>query len=144
MLLFPSTCADAAGVHSLFDDPLAVGSVRTDHPAVVRYAVQFGMTVAELERHVAMGHIILPADAYAEPATAAPALTGEIDPCPSNPTFRDLPETMMMDLVTSAAVVVDTDTIEAPVSRLAHHWPGVQRPNDHLADPESPPPRPRA
>ena len=64
LLLFPSTCADAAGVHSLFDDPLAAHTMPGHHPAIARYATQYGMTIAELEQHVAMGHIVLPADAF--------------------------------------------------------------------------------
>jgi hypothetical protein len=137
MLLFPSTCADAAGVHSLFDDPLAAGS---NQPGFARYAAQYGMTLAELKRHVTMGHIVLPVDAYADPGADAPVAV-DADPCPTTPRLRDLPETMMMDLVASVAVVVDTDVIEARVSRAAHLWPGIQFPGDYLADPDNPPPR---
>jgi hypothetical protein len=141
MLLFPSTCADAAGPHSLFDDAFTVGSVRAGNPAVARYAAQFGMTVADLERHVAMGHIVLPAEAYADTVADPPGSTDELDPCPTAPRFRDMPETMMMDLVASVAIVADSVVIEPPISRATHAWPGVQLPSDHLADPDSPPPR---
>jgi hypothetical protein len=141
MLLFPSTCAYAAGVHSLFDDPLAAPMPPGHHPALARYAAQYGMTFAELERHVAMGHIVLPTDAIEQPPTEASVAVAEIDPCPSAPKFRDMPSSMLMDNVAAVTTIADPDVISAPIARADVIWPMVQLPAGHLADVESPPPR---
>ena len=106
MLLFPSTCADAAGVHSLFDDPLAAQMPPDHHSARARYAAQYGMTIAELERHVAMGHVVLPADAVEQPPAQASRAVAEIDPCPSAPKFRDMPSSMLMDNVAAVTTML--------------------------------------
>jgi len=141
MLLFPSTCADAAGVHSLFDDPLAAQVPPGHHPALARYAAQYGMTIAELERHVAMGHIVLPAEAVEQAPTEASLAVTENDPCPRAPKFRDMPATMMIDSVAAVTTIADPEMIFAPIVRTDAIWPTVHLPADHLADIESPPPR---
>jgi hypothetical protein len=141
MLLFPSTCADAAGVHSLFDDPLVAGTQSGRHPALARYAEHYGMTIAELERHVSMGHIVLPAGVVEPAPPMSQPPVAEIDPCPRAPKFRDMPATMMIDGVTAVTTIVDPDAIIAPVARASRIWPARSLPSSHLADIESPPPR---
>jgi len=141
LLLFPSTCADAAGVHSLFDDPLAAHTMPGHHPAIARYATQYGMTIAELEQHVAMGHIVLPADAFDAPAADTALDVTDDEPCPRAPKLRDMPSTMMMDSVAAVTTIVDLDMIMAPIIRAGAVWPAVQVPTGHLAEIESPPPR---
>ena len=59
LLLFPSACAGAAGIHSLFDDPLAEAPGAASG-GMSAFAAQHGMSVENLEMHVAMGHVVLP------------------------------------------------------------------------------------
>ena len=140
LLLFPSTCADAAGVHSLFDDPLAHDAGHQQLSTLARYAELYGMSVDELNLHVSMGHVTLPNWVTDSSATRQSPET-ERDPCPPPPGFRNMPATMGMDSATAVVVVIELDVIDAPVTGEATICHVVQVPTGHIGDLDSPPPR---
>jgi hypothetical protein len=140
LLLFPSACADAARVHSLFDDPLAGSPSTQQTSALAAYAEQFGMSVAALRHHVAMGHVILPTDVTNDTAGTTQE-AGTLNSCPAPPTYRNMPTTLMIDSAVAIVVDLDLHMIDAPVSRTANDLLVFQTPSEHLGDLEPPPPR---
>lgn len=139
LLLFPSTCADAAGVHSLFDDPLA-GLPTEASDGMAAFAAQHGMSVDALELHVAMGHLVLPDWATETGPSAFDDLAADPYACPDQPRIRNMPG--HADAAGAAIAVVLTD--HAPVDPPAGD--GViafvsRIPTGQCSELDSPPPR---
>jgi hypothetical protein len=141
LLLIPATCANAAGPHSLFMDPMAMREheMHDDHAA---------MTQDELEMHVLMGHMTPEDAADMELEMAAtpshPTTLHAIDPNPcelGGPSLRDLPSTMAMAAAMNP-IVLDDDIAAlrlpvppSPAAAVEH------APRPHTVVPEAPPPQ---
>ncbi len=128
LLLFPSTCADAAMVHSIFTDPLAMNEHAKGHHAS-------GLSDEQIARHIALGHLRV-AD---ESPESSPAV-GEGDTCSETPRVRSLPNELMISLAAAAATIDQTHGLDLST--------GTDRfildpalPGSCTASVESPPPR---
>lgn len=127
-------------MHSLFDDPLAGSPPTRQTSALAIYAEQFGMSIAALRQHIAMGHITLPAGPAID-STGAIQEADSLNACPAQPTYRNMPTTLTIDSAIAIVVDLDLHMIDAPVARTANGFLVFQTPPEHLGDLEPPPPR---
>jgi hypothetical protein len=136
LLLIPSTCAEAAGPHSIYRDPTA-GTDHANHAGHAGNEPAGSMTQRQLEWHVLLGETGPGAAATEERATGTPV---EYPAGPDGSRFTDLPSTMAIASATAPAVLIDEVRIELPT---AGEPAGLEPlpPNLTIISPESPPPR---
>lgn len=144
LLFIPATCANAAGPHSIFVDPMTLHEHHnagddSDHndPVV--------MTQEELELHVLLGHMTADqADAMkaSEEASAPVAVekVAEKNPCQGGPRVKDLPSTMAMAALMNPVMLTDLAPIEFPCATAPADSVGIT-PVPMVVSPESPPPQ---
>lgn len=112
LLLFPSTCAEASMVHSIFTDPQAVNiSVHQHHETVLAT-----MSESERAQHLDMGHAINPVPEL--PALPVALADMNLDPSSDTVALRSLPEELMTNVASIAAVVADEDTLDLQIRPL--------------------------
>ena len=140
LLLFPSTCADAAMVHSIFTDPTTIeadGHRQSSHAA---HAAALGMSEVEYVSHVAMGHILVSESDVPTHLTQSSTQASLADPCLAAPKFRNLPNEMLINVATVVAVVDESVMPDVPAAAEQIGQIPVF-PSDLAIDIESPPPR---
>jgi hypothetical protein len=143
LLFIPATCANAAGPHSIFVDPMALhehhsagdDSDHNDHVV---------MTQAELELHVLLGHMTADqADAMEADDKASapvPVKVAEKNPCQGGPRMKDLPSTMAMAALMNPVTLTELALIEFPCAEAPVDSVGTT-PAPMALSPESPPPQ---
>lgn len=104
LLFIPSSCAQMAGPHSIFTDPMAGHAHHHAHGAKTE-ETGFRST-DQLAQHLVMGHgspgwVVIDEDAAEEE-------------CPTRPNLRDLPTTMSMSAVNAPLTIDDGYTLELP------------------------------
>lgn len=144
LLLIPATCADAAGPHSIFIDPMAT---HEHHSGEGEHEDHVVMTQEELELHVLLGHISLEqadeieageAENPFSPVTSQPV---EQNPCGTGgPRLRDLPSSMAMAAATTPVTLEDLSVIDLPCAE-APVASATIAPSPVVSSPESPPPQ---
>ncbi len=135
MLLIPSTCADAAGPHSIYSDPNP--NAGHAHHAGHAGSEQAGpMTQTELEWHVLLGE----SGPGAPVETRAAGTPVEQPTGPDGSRFTDLPSTMAMASATAPAVLLDQFRLELPSAGEPAVLESVT-PHFTVVSPEAPPPR---
>ncbi len=146
LLLIPATCANAAGPHSLFDDPMAshehhTGKSKSSH------GDHIVMTQAELELHVLLGHMTqeqadaMPADDEAHgPNEPVVTKDSETNPCQRGPQMRDLPSTMAMAALMTPVTFDELTVLDLPCA-AAPVAAAITMPAPTAHTPESPPPQ---
>ncbi|MGH2549658.1 MAG: hypothetical protein ACRDHN_09720 [Thermomicrobiales bacterium] len=144
LLFIPATCANAAGPHSIFVDPMAShmhhsASDDSDHNNHVV------MTQEELELHVLLGHMTADqADAMeateeaSEPVPVVKVV--EKNPCQGGPRVKDLPSTMAMAALMNPVTLTELALIEFPCAEVPVDSIAVT-PALMVHSPESPPPQ---
>ncbi|CAN5607704.1 hypothetical protein BH09CHL1_BH09CHL1_02370 [soil metagenome] len=144
LLFIPATCANAAGPHSIFVDPMATHEHHgagddSDHNEHVV------MTQAELELHVLLGHMTADqADAMeADDKASAPVPVVKVvekNPCQGGPSAKDLPSTMAMAALMNPVTLTELAMIEFPCAEAPVDSVAVT-PALRVFTPESPPPQ---
>jgi len=135
MLLIPSTCAEAAGPHSIYSDPVPMAG-HAHHTGLDGGEQIRPMTQAELEWHVLLGETG-PGAAPEERTAGTPV---DYPAGPDGSRLTDLPSTMAMASATAPAVLTDQFRLELPVADEPAVLDAVT-PHVAVVSPEVPPPR---
>jgi hypothetical protein len=144
LLFIPATCANAAGPHSIFVDPMATHEHHSagddsDHGDHVV------MTQEELELHVLLGHMTADQAEMMEASEEASAPVPvvkivEKNPCQGGPRVKDLPSTMAMAALMTPVTLTELTLIEFPCAGAPVDSVAIT-PAPMVHSPESPPPQ---
>lgn len=124
MLLVPSTCANAAGPHSIFMTPLAADNGSMHHAGHDPHAgmAMAGMSAEEHALHMLLMGSAEPADptpASDDSATSPATIQGDAPVEETGVRLSDLPSTMAMVAISNPVTIAELDAIQFPPSPVA-------------------------